>query len=268
MGDEEKSQNAYPADKPVLTKVLESLPPELDLKAEAVWVGVHWTLVVGRLGGQTYGGLASTQMPVHQAHGQIDVVGAGELQRHTLRWLAGNLAASERPMETSIGWAAVNALLAAADPGYRMQEINAGELLIERGRGKRVALVGHFPFIERLREAVGTLWVLELRPTGSELPAEAAPEVMPQADVVAITGTTLLNGTFDGLIRLCRPDALVVMLGPTTPLSPVLFDYGVDVLAGARVDDPDTVLRVVGQGGNLRQMRGVRLVTMTREGAK
>jgi hypothetical protein len=44
--------------------------------------------------------------------------------------------------------------------------------------------------------------------------------------------------------------------------SPVLFDYGLDLLAGTRVVDP--ALTVAGQGAGFRQMRGVRLATMER----
>jgi hypothetical protein len=73
-----------------------------------------------------------------------------------------------------------------------------------------------------------------------------------------------MNRTFDELIALCRPDALVLMLGPSTPLSPVLFDYGVHILSGSLVEDIDAVLRAVSEAANFRQVRryGVRLVTM------
>jgi hypothetical protein len=54
-------------------------------------------------------------------------------------------------------------------------------------------------------------------------------------------------------------------LGPTTPLSPVLFDYGVDLVAGTRVVDPEVALTTAGQGAIFRQMQGVRLVTMARD---
>jgi len=136
---------------------------------------------------------------------------------------------------------------------------------VQRGKGRRVVIVGHFPFIPSVRRAVGHLDVLELDPGPGDLPPQAASDVLPRADVVAITGTSLLNKTFDGLIALCRPDAFVLMLGPTTPLSPVLFDYGVDLVAGTRVIDPLEALTTASQAANFRQMRGVRLVTMAKD---
>ena len=100
------------------------------------------------------------------------------------------------------------------------------------------------------------------QPGPGELPPEAAADVVPLADVVAITGTSLLNKTFDHLIQRCRRDAFVMVLGPTTPLSPVLFDYGVDLIAGTLVTDPQLAIALAGQGAIFRQMRGVRLVTL------
>jgi uncharacterized protein (DUF4213/DUF364 family) len=55
------------------------------------------------------------------------------------------------------------------------------------------------------------------------------------------------------------------MLGPSTPLSPVLFDHGMDILSGSIVVDRDRVLDCISQGANFRQVRGVRKVTMRRD---
>ncbi len=106
--------------------------------------------------------------------------------------------------------------------------------------------------------------MLELQPRPGDLPASAAAEVVPEADVLAITATTLINHTFDGLMALRRPDALVMLLGPSTPLTPLLFDYGVDLLSGAIVEDIESVLAAVSQGAGFRQIHraGVRLVTL------
>ena len=89
--------------------------------------------------------------------------------------------------------------------------------------------------------------------------------MLPQADVVALTGTSLINHTFDGLIRLCRSDALVLLLGPSAPLTPILFEAGVNAVSGTLVTDPERVLRSVGQGATFRQIKragGLRLLTL------
>jgi uncharacterized protein (DUF4213/DUF364 family) len=53
-----------------------------------------------------------------------------------------------------------------------------------------------------------------------------------------------------------------MVLGGTAPLSPVLFDHGVDAIAGSKVTDPETVLRFVSQGATFRQIKGVRRLIM------
>jgi hypothetical protein len=84
---------------------------------------------------------------------------------------------------------------------------------------------------------------------------------------VALTGTSLINHSFDDLLSLCRPDAFVLLLGATTPLCPLLFESGIDALSGTRVIEPQMVLRSVSQGATFRQIKrvgGLRLLTWPR----
>jgi uncharacterized protein (DUF4213/DUF364 family) len=231
-----------------------------------VWdirVGAFWTAVVVEVEGRQRCGLASTVRDDDNHHhgGGPAVRDAGLFLDRGARELA-ELARSYHPMEAAIGLATVNALLPMQEEQW--VDLNAGEVIARHGAGKEVALVGHFPFIPRLQERVGALWVLEKNPSGEDLPADAACDVIPRADVVAITGTTMINHTFEGLMALCRPGALVLVLGPSTPLSPLLFDHGVHILSGSVVEDVESVLWAVSQGANFRQVhrQGVRLVTM------
>jgi len=229
-----------------------------------VRVGAFKTAVVVECEGRLRCGMASTPRDDdHHYGGGPAVRDAGSLAERGGRELA-SLARSASPMEAAIGLAAINALLTV--PEERCTDLNAEEVLAERGAGKRVALVGHFPFVPRLQRRVGTLWVLEQQPRGEDLPVEAAGDVIPQADVLAISATALINHTFDGLVALSRRDALVLVLGPSTPLSPILFDHGVHILSGAVVEDVEAVLGAISQGANFQQIRrqGVRLVTMQR----
>ncbi|MGI9861310.1 DUF364 domain-containing protein [Moorella naiadis] len=224
-----------------------------------VRIGPFWTGVWSR-----YCGLASTTF-IHEHEDRFPVGEAGSLAGKSVRELC-RYATSASLLEASVGLAAINSLLEV--DMEQCQDINAGELLIERGAGKRVAVVGHFPFVPALRRVARELWVLERRPQSGDLPADTAGIVIPRADVVAITGTALINGTMEGLLELCRKDSLVMVLGPTTPLTPLWFDYGVDLISGTRVVEPEVVLRLVSEGVVFKQLhgRGVRLLTMAKKG--
>jgi len=224
-----------------------------DAPVRSVLVGAHWIAVCSR-----HCGLAATLMD-HYTHGHTQVRDVGRLHQKTARELAENTR-SDNLLEASIGIAAINSLLEVDE--QQAVEINAADILVERGCGRNVALVGHFPFISKVRQSVGQLWVIEQHPTEDEYPAEAAADLIPQAEVVAITGSALINHTLDGLLSLCRPEATVMVLGPSTPLSPVLFDHGATIISGTRVIDEAGVLRTVGQGATFKQVEGVRLVTL------
>jgi uncharacterized protein (DUF4213/DUF364 family) len=243
-------------------KILDDLIGSLaaDAPAREVRIGRFWTGVWSRACG-----LASTTGPGEHGHGARFVQDAGSLAGRSALELA-KLAYSDSPLEAGVGLAAINSLLEVDEA--RCVELNAGNLLLERGRGKRVALIGHFPFVPALREAAARLDVLELHPQPGDASAEEAAAIVPQADIVAITGSAFINHSLEGLLGLCRADSFVVVLGPTTPLSPVLFDYGADVVSGTRVVEPELALRCASEGATFRQIRGIRLLTMERRAAR
>ena len=133
-------------------------------------------------------------------------------------------------------------------------------ILTDRGAGKRVAMIGHFPFSERLEPTCGELWIFERGAgrSGGDLGGEMMEELLPQADVVGVTSTTIINRTLPGILDLVRPDAFVLLLGPSTPLTPGLFDHGIDLLCGTVIVDAAAVRRAVEQGAVTSQIKGVR----------
>jgi len=172
------------------------------------------------------------------------------------------MAYSEGILEAAIGMATINSLLEIDEE--RCEDLNASDLIAEKGKSKRVAIVGHFPFIPKLREVVKELWVIERNPQEGDFTEAEAETLIPQADVVGITGAAFTNHTVEHLLKLCNPKAYVVILGDTAPLSPVLFDYGIDAISGTKVIDPELALHCVSQGATYRQIRGIRKLTMTR----
>ena len=206
-------------------------------------------------------GLASTPHDSGPHHNKTPVKEAGLLMEKNALALA-EMANSSSSHEAAIGMATINSLVDIDDKSY--VELNAGDLLVERGRGKKVAIVGHFPFVAKLSEVVKELWVIERQPQPGDFAENQAENLIPRAEVVGITGTAFTNHTIEHLLGLCEPQAYVVILGGTAPLSPVLFNYGVDAVSGTRVVDPEIALSCVSQGATFRQIKGIRLLTMMR----
>lgn len=233
-----------------------------DAPVKQVVAGAFWTAVVLDTDPPRCGLASTLRAETHDSGPPVPE--AGRLLEYSARELAGCLR-SDSVLKASIGMAALNAVLEVDQA--ECVEINAEEVILERGSGRRIAIVGHFPFVERVRRAASECWVLEMRPRPGDLPAERADEVLPRADVIALTGTSLINHTFDDLIELCRPDAYVILLGGSTPLSPVMFDRrgGVDAVAGTLVVDVAAAIRTIEQGATFPQIEGKRLLAMMRE---
>lgn len=215
---------------------------------------MFWTAVLSK-----YCGLASTFHEEHPYHRPVRDVGS--LTQLSALQLA-QYARSDNVLEASIGMAAINSLM-AIDEAKCIEE-NAFDVLAQEGKDKNIAIVGHFPWIAKLRKKTRKLWVIEQSPQEGELPAEAAEEILPQADVVGITGTAFINHTMERLLHLSK-NSFVIIVGPTTPLSSVLFDYGVDILAGVKVVEPEKTICSISQGAIFNQVEGVRLVTIAKE---
>ncbi len=207
-------------------------------------------------------GLASTPHYGGSHHVTAPVSEPGLLLEKDPKVLA-ELALSLSLHEAAIGMATINSLIDL--DAIQCIKVNAGDLIAEKGEGKRVAIVGHFPFIPKLRGMVRELWVIEKNPREGDFTEDQAESILPQADVVGITGTAFTNHTIEHLLELCNPGAYVVILGDSSPMSPILFDYGIDAISGTKVINPNLALLCVSQGATFRQIKGIELLTMMKE---
>jgi uncharacterized protein (DUF4213/DUF364 family) len=177
--------------------------------------------------------------------------GAGALAETPARQMADWLQ-SKDPVEASVGLAVINAAaIAVARP---CDEGDIRHLLTIRAKD-RVAMVGHFaPLLPWLHEAGARVDILELEPIPNTRPAADAGAVLPYCDIALITATTLINHTLDDLLSLVGGAREVVLLGPSTPMAPDVFvGTPVTMLAGVEVVDPETLFRIVGEGGSTRE---------------
>lgn len=228
----------------ILDRIIASIKE--DHAIHQIVTGIHWTAVMSR-----YCGLSSTfqDPPPHRM-----VTDVGRLAEKSALELAA-YTGSDIQLEASIGMAALNSLIAIDEK--RCARLNAFDVLAEKGKDKDIAIVGHFPFVPKLRKFARNLWVLDKNPRPGDLPSKDAVSVLPRADVVGITGTSFINHTAGELLGLCREDAWVMMIGATSPFSPIMFDYGVDMIAGSKVVYPEKTIRCLSQGATFRQLEGI-----------
>jgi uncharacterized protein (DUF4213/DUF364 family) len=173
-------------------------------------------------------------------------------------------ALGDRGIRRAVGIAAMNAL---ADTCWHRRPHPETELRLgidafdatEIRPGDKVVVVGAFvPFLRELKRRRQPFLVLEQDPAtlkAEELPffrpAEQADSVVPEADVLLITGTTLINDTLEELLSLAKPSARVTMVGPTVSLLPDAFlSRGGDILGTVRITAPEEFLDVLAEGGS------------------
>jgi uncharacterized protein (DUF4213/DUF364 family) len=214
-----------------------------DAPVKDVRVGITWTGVWCKRCG-----LSRTYASPATAH--TTVKGFGKLTEMTTLELA-EYARSWHLVEAAIGVAAINSMI--RPKGRR--GLNALDFLLREGKNKRITVVGAFPKLPELRKVSKELWVLELdpdliNPSEGILPATAAEHKIPRSDIVAITGSAIVNKSLEHLLELSR-NAYTLVLGPSTPMSDVLFDYGADMLAGVDVIKPERIMMKISQGGGM-----------------
>ena len=249
-----------------LEEIAEILGPELDgLTVERAVVGLFFTGV--KLSNGIAGACATPIKTIPEAvccpSSAMAMPFPGKFRGRPALDLAKE-ALGDHGISRAVGIAAMNAL---ADTCWRRRPHPETELRLgidafdatEIRPGDKVVVVGAFvPFLRELKRRRQPFRVLEqnsatLKP--EELPffrpAEEAPAVVPTADVLLITGTTLINDTLEELLRLATPAARVTMVGPTVSLLPDAFlRRGADILGTVRITAPDEFLETLAEGGS------------------
>lgn len=162
------------------------------------------------------------------------------LQQMTLKALAG-FTASWDALEMAVGIAAINA------------HYNRYDLDVAFGNGTqafraadgRVMVIGAFP---GLADVLPGARVIEAQPRPGELPTIAMDTVLPGCAAAVISASSVVNRTLPRILRLAA-GARSALIGPATPMTPRLHTYGIEVLGGLRVRDPDGLAASVAAGG-------------------
>lgn len=207
-----------------------------DAEVHRVVCGGTWILV------ESAGGAGLARLPT-----PIEPPAAGHLAGYARRGLKAlaDLTVSWDPFDMTVAIAAINAAGNRVEParGTTFGEPANGLDCFTDGDG-RLVVVGAFPDLDRRLPGAE---VIEATPGPDEYPAEAAGWLLPGCEAAVITASTLPNRSLPGLLEKAR-GARVALVGPGTPLSPRLFDHGIEVLAGFVVEDVQGLARAVADG--------------------
>jgi uncharacterized protein (DUF4213/DUF364 family) len=225
-----------------------------------VYVGANWTLALAHDStGLQRAGVAATPSEIRpNSRFQIGHYAHEEDAQGVVRILL-----SGDETESAVGLATLNALNQPNES--LLSSADAADWLAAQSEGRRVAVFGRFPFVEdEIRPFARQVWVFEQAPQAGEFGAVDMAAVLPQAEIVAITSSSILNHTIDLILSHTKPDSLVVLLGPSTPLNVKLFDCGIAALFGVKVLDVGQVIESVIAGEGFQKMRGLERVGMFR----
>lgn len=221
-------------------------------------VGSHFIGIRADDDGKDCVGLAST---LGAAPSDEERQMVAQMVGKTLAEAAGRLT-STTGFSISFGAAALNAGIRAPRD---QPDFEASRIMAEKGKAGETVLVGDFPFTDRLRRQVKTLHLFELQAVDGRTPPDQWDAVLGRCHVLGLTGTTLLTRAMATYMEKA-PQAYTIIIGPTTPLSAVLFDYGADVLAGCRVVSPDHVFDGIRRGMSFREVKklGIELIAWSK----
>jgi len=130
--------------------------------------------------------------------------------------------------------------------------------LINLDADKTITVVGAFhSYIRKISETANHLFVLELNEEALPLeykkffvPAREFKTILPDSDIVIITGQTLVNKTIDQLLEAIVPGTQVIVTGPSSSILPdILFENKVSIIGAVRITKPEILFDIVGEGG-------------------
>lgn len=156
-----------------------------------------------------------------------------------------------------------NAVLNAASVRQELPDCQTKEqpFGLELAGGETVGMIGMIgPAVMMLKPYNCKLYIFDKGKEGQEgiFPAERQEELLPQCDIVFLSGTTTINNTIDPLLNWCAPGCRVVMIGSSTPMYPEAFkDTQVDILAGSWWDSSrkEEIFRLISLGSGIDAIR-------------
>jgi uncharacterized protein (DUF4213/DUF364 family) len=195
--------------------------------------------------------------PKSSPAGCTHLSGAGNLAGRPAEQMLSMLADKHSALARAVGLATANALLVDSRPTpvIRDEIISTLEVTAD----DQVAMVGYFgPIVGRLQKTGCRLDIVEIdaQQDTHTLSPQQGRAALAACTIAIITGTTLINGTFEEVCADLKGPRAAVLLGPSAPLCADVFSgTGITHVAGSRVLDADAILRIVSEGGGTMLMK-------------
>lgn len=221
-----------------------------DAVVDNLMIGLVWTLCQSK-------GRATTGLAMSPGHVTRTLKWSGTLSDKPITDLAAWILEWD-PYQATVAMAAINSCInsrplpdsVALDNGGEHGNLAVFDYFLPQLQGKNVVVIGHYPGIERYQNQM-QLSVLERQPKACDLPDSACEFLLPRADWVFLTASSIPNKTFPRLAELSS-HAKTVLMGPTVPWLPQLHEFGIDYLAGVEIIDATALYHTAAQGGGVR----------------
>ena len=160
--------------------------------------------------------------------------------------------------EASVGLAAINAyynnIEVAKEAGVKIGDSMHVEDRIydpfimsqNEVRDQKVTIIGHFPHIMTLLAPICEMKIIAGEiPQDDDYPVPAADYLLPESDFVFIGSSSFIEKTLPRYLALSKNAKKVTLVGPSTTLAPLLFEYGAADLSGFVVKDFSRAIRLI-----------------------
>lgn len=221
-----------------------------DAVVDNLMIGLVWTLCQSK-------GQATTGLAMSPGHVTRTLAWSGSLVGKPVTDLAAWILEWD-PYQATVAMAAINSCInsrflphsVALDNTVEHANLAVFDYFLPQLQNKNVVVIGHYPGIERYQNQM-QLSVLERQPKACDLPDSACEFLLPRADWVFLTASSISNKTFPRLAELSS-HAKTVLMGPTVPWLPQLHEFGIDYLAGVEIIDANALYHTAAQGGGVR----------------
>jgi uncharacterized protein (DUF4213/DUF364 family) len=170
----------------------------------------------------------------------------GDLIGRSSAAIAEEYLASPDVLRIAVGMACLKCVIPVVTESSQGSAMDA---FSEQTKTRPSCFIGHFHDAAAWRDEGRPVSIVELLPRPGDIHWDDSHAVLSRAELVFMTGLTLVNGTFGEVVRRTPHAAFRIVMGPTVPLTPSLFALGLHWLGTSRITDVPKALRYFGMGG-------------------